>query len=172
VFIKATEGIWLEDPLFDDFWTAATTLPIYKGAYHYFYPQKNIKQQINNFKSSVTLKPGDLPPVIDIEETGKLSKKEIVKNLKLFADGLKAHYGVRPIIYSNADFINDYLSEDFEEYIFWIAHYYVPKPVVSGKVKWLFWQHADKGVIHGCRELVDVNVFNGSRKDFKNILIK
>lgn len=172
VIIKATEGIWMEDPMYDEFWNESKDAGLIRGAYHYFYPQKNIQQQARNYITSVDLNPGDLPPVIDIEETGGLSKKEIVKNLQLFIAELKKEFKQPPIIYSNADFVNDYLSDDFKSYKFWVAHYYEKKPRIDKNVEWIFWQHSDKGVLAGCREHVDVNVFNGSMKEFKRILIQ
>ncbi|MFI5135397.1 MAG: glycoside hydrolase family 25 protein, partial [Chitinophagales bacterium] len=68
-FIKATEGILWEDPMFEDNWTSAKKAGVTRGAYHYFKPNSSPTLQAKNFIGSVTLKPGDLPPVLDVEET-------------------------------------------------------------------------------------------------------
>ena len=171
-FIKATEGVWLEDPLFIDNWKNARKNNIIRGAYHYFLPRNNPKMQARNFIRNVTLGKGDLPPVVDIEETSGKSKKEIVRQLKLFIKELEFHYKIKPIIYSNINFIENYLADDFKNYHFWIAHYYVEELIVEDEIDWLFWQHSDKAGLFGCGYKVDVNVFNGSRQDLQRILLK
>jgi GH25 family lysozyme M1 (1,4-beta-N-acetylmuramidase) len=56
-------------PSFAGNWEDAHEHHIFCGAYHYFLPDKDAKKQAENFISSVTLHQGDLPPVIDIEDT-------------------------------------------------------------------------------------------------------
>ena len=171
-FIKATEGLWLEDPLFEDNWKQAKKNKIIRGAYHYFLPRYNPKAQARNFISNVKLNRGDLPPVIDVEETGGKSKKEIVNQLKIYIKELEFHYKTKPIIYSNINFIENYLADDFKNYKFWVAHYYRDELIVEDNIKWLFWQHSDKAGMFGCEYLVDVNVFNGTRAQLQRILIQ
>lgn len=171
-FIKATEGILLEDPLFDDNWHAAKECKIPRGAYHYFLPGQDAKLQAKNFITSVDLAKGDLPPVIDVEEIRKKNKKELVQRLKIFIAEIEKHYKVRPLLYSNISFIEDYLADDFSDYNFWIAHYYEEELHVESGIDWLFWQHSDRAWVFGCHYPVDANVFNGNMADFRKILIK
>jgi lysozyme len=171
-FIKATEGLLWEDPLYAANWAAAKKAGITRGAYHYFKPNSNAALQAKNFISSVKLKSGDLPPVVDVEERGKKGKKELVRSLKIFLDKVEAHYGVKPIIYSPASFIESYLAADFSDYPFWVAHYYVSKPKPAPGIDWFFWQYHDRAVIAGCKVYVDMNVFNGSRKEFEKLKIQ
>ena len=109
---------------------------------------------------------------MDIEETCGKSKKEIVKQLKVFNKELERHYKIRPIIYSNINFIENYLADDFKNYFFWIAHYYIDKLVVEDDINWIFWQHSDKAILVGSGINVDVNVFNGGSRDLESILHK
>jgi len=171
-FIKATEGILLEDPSFIDNWAGAQKNNIIRGAYHYFLPNADVSLQAKNFISSVKLKSGDLPPVIDVEEKGNLTKKALVKKLKQFITIIEKQYKVKPIIYSNISFIEDYLADDFPDYNFWIAHYYEDELKIEKSVKWLFWQHSDRVSIPGSSSSYDANVFNGSKNDLKKLLIK
>jgi lysozyme len=171
-FIKATEGVFWEDPMFDDNWENAKRAKITRGAYHYFKPNLSATLQSKNFIGSVKLKAGDLPPVLDIEETGNKSKKELVKSLKTYLGEIETHYQCKPIIYSNISFIETYLAGDFKDYQFWIANYYKDKLVASPQIKWMFWQYYDRGKISGCNECVDMNVFKGSRAEFNKILIQ
>ena len=69
VFVKATEGLGNEDAMFSRNWKKLREAGLIRGAYHYFIPTKSGKAQAENFINSVTLLPGDLPPVLDIEQT-------------------------------------------------------------------------------------------------------
>jgi lysozyme len=171
-FIKATEGPWKEDRAFEGNWEDAHDHHIICGAYHYFLPDKDAKKQAENFISSVTLQTGDLPPVIDIEDTRGRSKQEIVEGVKTMATLLELKYGTKPIIYSNINFIEDYLSDDFPDYYFWVAHFYQDELNISKEVNWLFWQHNDRAMLFGDDQKVDVNVFNGNMIEFQNILVQ
>jgi lysozyme len=171
-FMKATQGPWSEDPAFQSNWEDAHDRHISCGAYHYFLPDKDARKQALNFMSSVALQAGDLPPVIDIEETRGRSKQEIVNSVKIMADMLEARYGAKPIIYSNISFIEDYLSDDFTDYYFWVAHYYQDELNISQETNWLFWQHNDRAVLFGDDQKIDVNVFNGNMIEFRSILLQ
>lgn len=171
-FIKATEGILLEDPMFRDNWEAARKNNITRGAYHYFLPSLDATLQAKNFISSVNLAKGDLPPVVDVEEKGRLTRKELVKKLKVFIALIEKEYKVKPILYSNISFIEDYLADDFPDYDFWIAHYYETELKVEKSINWVFWQHSDRAGIINSPGTYDANVFNGSKEDFRKILIR
>jgi lysozyme len=171
-YMKATEGTWKEDRAFDENWEDAHAHHVICGAYHYFLPGQDAKKQADNYISSVTLQTGDLPPVIDIEDTRGRSKQEIVDGVKTMAKILEAKYGAKPIIYSNISFIEDYLSDDFPDYYFWVAHYYQEDLNISPEINWLFWQHNDKGRLFGADQNVDVDVFNGNMIEFRNILVQ
>ena len=172
VIIKATEGLLIEDKRFDEYWEDVKTENITRGAYHYFLPDRSPKIQASNYINSVKLLKGDLPPIIDIEETKGKKKKDIIKNLKEFISVLEKTYGVRPIIYSNITFIEDYLMDDFANYPFWIAHYYQKELKVENDLTWVMWQHSDKADLLGVKGQVDANVFNGNEKEFKQLLVK
>lgn len=172
VFIKATEGLLIEDVLFDEYWDEAADRKLTRGAYHYFLPDRSAKLQAANFISSVKLKAGDLPPVVDVEEMRGKSKDELVKNLKEYLKQLEEHYKVKPIIYSNINFTEDFLMDDFKEYKFWIAHYYRNELATLDSIDCVFWQHTDKADLLGVRGNVDANVFNGTEYEFKKLLIR
>lgn len=171
-YIKATEGMLTEDAMFDEYWEDAKDAGVHRGAYHYFLPDRSASLQATNFITSVQLKPGDLPPVVDIEETRGKKKEDVVKSLSEMLLKLEAHYKVKPIIYSNINFIEDYLSEDFSEYKFWVAHYYQDDIKPDENIRWLFWQHNDKADLRGIKGRVDANVFNGDAYDFEKLLVK
>ena len=93
-------------------------------------------------------------------------------SLKTYLTIIEEHYHTKPIIYSNINFIETWLADDFSDYSFWIAHYYADKLRPAPGIKWLFWQYHDQAKVSGCNECIDVNVFKGSSKDFNEILIR
>lgn len=170
-FIKATEGLLIEDDMFDEHWDNAKSHGIVRGAYHYFLPDRSAKIQAANFTSSVKLKPGDLPPVVDVEELRGKNKQELVRALREFIKQIEQAYKVKPVIYSNINFIEDYLADDFKQYPFWIAHYYRNEIPAEDSIQCFFWQHTDKADLLGVKGTCDANVFNGSRADFEKLLL-
>jgi lysozyme len=170
VFIKATEGAWLEDNLFDEHWENAKAQNKIRGAYHYLHVNRDIRKQANTFIRKVKLDRGDLPPVIDIEDDKKLGKLKIVKAVKEFSMMLQKQYHVKPIIYSNRNFIEDYLADDFKDHPFWVAHYF-EKDIKMDEVKWKFWQHSDKASLLVTGAKIDANVFRGSIKDLRKMTL-
>ena len=164
VIIKATEGKDLFDDDFNDNFYQAKENDFIRGAYHFFVPGVNAADQAGFFLHQVHLVPGDLPPVLDIEKTGKLTKKQLQKDVRTWLDIVEKHYGVKPILYTSYNFKKDYLNDPvFDEYPYWIAHYYIDKLEYKGK--WVMWQHTDCGKLDGIKGFVDCNIFNGSVQD-------
>lgn len=171
VFIKATEGVGNVDEQFRRNWLKAEEENICKGAYHFFIAVKSGKKQAVNFIEIVNLKKGDLPPVLDIEQAYGTSASEIKKEVAEWLMIVEKQYGVIPVIYTNIDFYQKYLQNNFDEYPIWIAHYLQPvKPRI--KRTWSFWQHSESGRVNGIKTPVDFNVFSGDSLDFKNFLIQ
>lgn len=171
-FIKATEGLAHIDPYFRRNWHEAPKAGITCGAYHYFKPKRSGLWQARFFLQKVKPEKGDLPLVVDIEELSGVSPAKMRKELTSFLDFIERKTGVRPLIYTNISFYQDYLQGYFDDYILWIAHYYKPELKVRGKVNWRFWQHSDMATIDGINYLVDMNVFNGDSLAFEHLLLR
>jgi lysozyme len=169
-FIKATEGVSRKDLFFNRNWKFSKRCGIKRGAYHFFLANKSGLEQADNFISQVTLESGDLPPVLDIEQTMGVSNVKLQARLKEFLLRLENYYGVQPIIYTNVQFYKHHLEDQFEDYPLWVAHYLeLEKPRISRD--WHFWQHSESGHVNGIRSYVDFNVFYGDSSDFKNLLV-
>ena len=93
VFVKATEGLGNEDQLFSRNWKKIKEAGLIRGAYHYFIPTKSGKAQAENFINSVTLVPGDLPPVLDIEQTYGVPADKLRQRVKEWLETIRAYYG-------------------------------------------------------------------------------
>lgn len=170
VYIKASEGRDHKDPRFDRNWKEAKRHGFIRGAYHYFTTASPGDAQANMFIKNVQLEKGDLPPMIDIEETPK-DKEAFTLELKKFILRLEEHYGVKPLIYSYSKFHDKYLNEPFfKDYGLWIAHYYVDSPDCSRD--WSIWQFTDLGRVPGIKHKVDINVIDGGEEKLRELQIK
>ena len=169
IYVKASEGSDFKDVKFKENFENARNHGFIRGAYHYFSTTSSGVAQANLFISMVKLRPGDLPPVLDIEEKPK-NKKKYIEEVKVWLKKVEQHYGVKPIIYASSKYKKKYLDDPFfKEYPSWVAHYYIPELTIGEE--WLMWQCTDVGVIPGIKEKVDINIFNGSNKQLKELLI-
>jgi len=169
-FIKATEGLGNEDAYFHRNWKKTKDAGLARGAYHFFLSTKSGKAQAENFINSVELMPGDMPPVLDIEQTYGVSPEKLRERAKEWLQTVHDYYHVTPIIYTNVDFYKQYLKDDFDEYPLWIAHY-LQKERPSIYRDWAFWQHSEAGRVNGIVTRVDFDVFNGDSAEFRKLLI-
>lgn len=170
-FMKATEGLGNVDRQFRRNWKKAREAKMIKGAYHFFLANKSGKAQAYNFISTVNLGPGDLPPVLDVEQLYGVKPEKMRKEVKAWLQVVEEYYGVKPIIYTYATFYSTHLAGTFDDYPLWIAHY-LEKNQPRVKRKWSFWQHSERGRVNGIAHRVDFNVFNGDSAAFKALLIE
>ena len=166
--VKATEGATITDKKLEMNQKAIRQAGIKYGAYHFFSLTSNASDQANNFLKHSGLRKGDIAPVLDIENIGKLSVEELQTMALEWLRIVEKHYKCKPLIYTSASFRNKYLNtKDFEPYNFWIGHYAVDEPAVSCD----FWQFTDKGYVDGISEYVDIDVFRRERKDFNKFIL-
>jgi len=176
-FVKATEGGDLLDPMFASHWRGARRANVPVGAYHFYYFCTPARVQARWFIKNVPKSKGALPPVLDMEwnpfsPSCKLRPPagQVRRNMSIFMAMLEKHYGQRPIIYTTPVFFkeNDLGRLKGEE--FWLrSTAKTPAEVYAGQ-DWHFWQYTSTGVIDGIDGAVDINLFNGSRKDWQNWL--
>ncbi|GAC1454575.1 MAG: glycoside hydrolase family 25 protein [Chitinophagaceae bacterium] len=171
VFIKATEGIGRVDSHFNQNWCRSKGAGMCRGAYHFFLATKSGRLQAQNFIDVVELKRGDLPPVLDVEQTYGVPVDRLRKEVKAFLQTTEQYYGVKPIIYTNVDFYKQYLNGQFDDYPLWVAHY-LRQDTPRIKRDWIFWQHSEAGRVNGVTYKVDFNVFNGDSTAFRNLLLE
>lgn len=171
VMIKATEGSGRVDPKFASNFQQALEYGFTRGAYHYYSIHSGPKEQARFFLETVKLEEGDLPPVLDVEHKPKTeSDEQFKRDVLQWLHTVEQHYGVKPIIYTYYKFKTQYLADSvFEQYPYWIAHYYVDSVAYQGQ--WKFWQHTDAGRLPGIKGSVDFNVYNGSYYDLKQLTL-
>ena len=169
VFMKATEGGDFVDRAYADNLHQAHKLRMTCGAYHYFKPDVNPEEQARHFIAHAALRPGDLAPVLDVEERGRLSADSLCGLVDRWMRVVEKHYGVTPILYTGLHFRLHYLRDRMlQRYPLWIAHYSDRMGYVGD---WRFWQYSQNGRAEGVSGHVDCNIFNGTLTDLRRYSI-
>lgn len=171
VMIKATEGSTGVDERFADNFRNAREYGFIRGAYHFWSNHSRPESQAAHFISRVDLRRGDLPPVLDVEQKPQnVSDEEFIRNVLTWLEIVEDHYGVKPIIYTYPKFKKKYLSDEaFDDYPYWIAHYYRTEIDYNGE--WRFWQYTDLGKLPGIEGYVDFDIYKGSFYDLRMFTI-
>ena len=171
VMIKATEGASHIDKNFNENFYQAREHGFIRGAYHFWSNKTTAREQAYYFLKKVPLEDGDLPPVLDVEHIPpNISVEDFQREILTWLHIVEDKYHVKPIIYTYYKFKELYLSDQrFDDYPYWIAHYYVDKVKYTGK--WKFWQHTDAGKLPGIKGYVDLNIYNGSFYDLRKLTI-
>ncbi|WP_099365553.1 glycoside hydrolase family 25 protein [Sphingobacterium sp. 1.A.4] len=170
IFVRATMGEKAKDSKFKSNWKSIKDKNKLRGAYHYFRPNENSIKQANNFIRTVKLEPGDLPPVLDIEEMPRNQSMDSLKvGLKRWLIEVEKHFQVKPVLYSGDKYFADFLEKEFADYTLWIANYnfWVEKP----KKHWNIWQFSEKGTVNGIKGPVDLNMFNGDIEELEELCL-
>jgi len=174
-FVKADEGPssigrnYYTNPYFRQDWDGAGAVGLYRGAYHYARPKLPLSTAIEDARHFVsvtgTMQGGrDLPPVLDLEETGGLAPWDVAQWARTWLHEVERLTGRPPIIYTGHFFWRDRVGAptDFGRYPLWIANWTTaaaPTPIPSSWNTWTFWQHTATGSSPGIPWTVDLNRF-------------
>ena len=171
IMIKSTEGSTRLDNKFADNFKQAREYGYIRGAYHFWSNKSTARAQAYHFLKNVHLEDGDLPPVLDVEhKPAETSVEDFQRDVLTWLHIVEDRYHVKPIIYTYYKFKEKYLNAPvFDDYPYWIAHYYVDK--VEYKGPWKFWQHTDVGRLPGIKGYLGFNIYNGSFYDMKKLTI-
>lgn len=160
-FAKATQSTDYVDPNFETNWQGMGAAGVLRGAYHFFDVSADPVAQAEHFLSVAKPGPGDLPPVIDIEEKPS-DPSATMAALHTCLETLKQRVGVDPFIYTSEGYWNSYFDDSFGAYPLWVAEYGVSQPKhVNGWGYWTIWQHSQTGKVPGISGNVDLDTFNG-----------
>lgn len=178
VFVRATRGQTLVDPLFTAHWAGTQSAGIPRGAYHFFHPDISPQAQADNFLAAIkNVDPAELAPALDLElrksdGTDAWDAIPLAQRAALAVQWLTAveqSLGRRPIVYLSPSFAHDKLggAAALGAYPLWIAHYTTnPQPRVPPAWQhWTFWQYTQQGSVNGIMGAVDLDRFNGSPGD-------
>ena len=158
------------DPTFASNFAGMKDVGIFRGAYYFLRPTRNVVAAANLFNSIVgSLGQGDLPPVIDVETADGASAAAILDAIAQWIDIVEAGLNRQVMIYTYTPFWRDTLgnSTRFSDHPLWIAQYTsAPQPnFPSAFPVYSFWQYTQNGQVPGVTppaSAVDVNRFNGT----------
>ncbi len=168
VWIKATEGLDWRDPQFNRNREGAEAAGFYNGAYHFFSPSRDAREQARHFWKVAALEPGDLPPVLDLESDAGLSSEELQRRMRAWLDEMRSLCACKPVVYTNQYYYRKLLAGTTDTVTLWIAAYERPDlPLLQEDERVLFWQFAQTGRVNGIREKTDLNVFSGDTTDLR-----
>jgi lysozyme len=175
-FVRISDGLSHPDTKFAQNWPALKTAGLVRGAYQFFRPSQDAGLQaqmvLDKLAAAGGLKPGDLPPVLDLESADGLASSVVVSKAKVWLAKIEAATGVKPIVYTAA-FMSNVIGTSFGSYTLWVANYQTTCPTMpSGWTDWHFWQNSDSGSVPGVSGNVDTNFFNGTLSDLQNITLK
>lgn len=163
VYIKSSEGDYLEDPEFKNNYESAKNNGLNIGFYH-FIRARNEEEAIQEAEFFSNVISGTEPNcrlAMDFEVFGDLSNDEINAISKTFLEKTQELTGKEMVIYSNTyDATNIFSSELAKYYPLWVAQYGVSIPNNNGKWRnWIGFQYSDSGRISGISGDVDLDRF-------------
>ena len=179
IYIKATEGSSKQDDKFAENWENSKQAELLSGAYHFFSYDSEGKTQAENFIKTVgTDIKGRLLPVVDVEyygdkEQNPPNKEDVIRELKIFLEMLEKEYGVKPLIYTEADLYDKYLKGEFDGYKKWMSSLYTPLSW-NYKDDWYIWQYLNRGELEGYtggEKYIDLNILNKDKK-IEDLIVK
>jgi lysozyme len=179
MYTKATQGEDGVDPKYKRNRAGAVTAGLYHGAYHFYMADDDPVKQADLFIKTVKpLNDHSIPPVLDLEQGGMTSNIKTTvyqQNVLTWLSHVEAELGVRPIIYTDHPFGNQYLNHpEFAKYQLWIAEYGSPEPRIPNAWKdkgWIMWQRSERGKIEGAIGNVDHDLFNGTDAGLDELVV-
>ena len=178
-FGKATEGTGYVDKTYTTNRNGSEGAGLVFGAYHFARPTgktlagatASAIKQANHFLAVAGPQPGELPPVLDLEVTGDLSKPRLLAWTLAWLGQIYARTGVEPFVYTSPLFWKGRLGDSTAAAVsgtrLWIAHWTssskptVPAQNWSGK-GWKFWQWTNCVAVPGVKHCTDGDRMNGT----------
>ncbi|MCC6146318.1 MAG: glycoside hydrolase family 25 protein [Anaerolineaceae bacterium] len=175
-FIKASQATFTDSD-FDYNWQEAKAASILRGAYHFYDYRISPKTQADHVIKLLKGDPGELPPVLDLEQHPNWPlppRDTLLSAIKTFLETLEKAVGRKPLFYTNPSMIY-YTLKPVPSWLsahpLWIAHYGVPQPtMINPWTTWTFWQWTNKGdgLAFGMESKeLDMNWFNGSEVELR-----
>ena len=178
-FGKATEGTSYSDKTYTTNRNGSESAGLVFGAYHFARPAggslagatASAIRQANHLLAVAGPQPGELPPVLDLEVTGDLSKPRLLAWTLAWAGQIYARTGVEPFVYTSPLFWKGRLGDSTAAAVagtrLWIAHWTsnskptVPAQNWNGK-GWKFWQWTNCVTVPGVKHCTDGDRMNGT----------
>src|SRR5579859_5798347 len=185
-FVKATQGNYNDQTTFASDWSGTKSAGIIRSPYHFFDPTIDGVAQAQYFLTVLSaqggLKPGDLPPMLDIEcptssnqgaanpnceyagNSGWVATATLSQRVFDWLNTVEQATGRKPIIYSYPSWFSDvgFTDAQLAQYPLFIATYASCASVPAPWTTTVFWQYSSSGTVTGINGQVDVDRFLGT----------
>ncbi|MGO8874393.1 MAG: glycoside hydrolase family 25 protein, partial [Acidimicrobiales bacterium] len=170
VYAEATDGTSLRDATFATNRAGALAAGIPFGAIDVFEPNQDPGAQATAFLSAYSPRPGDLPPVLDVEVADGETATTILAGIGTWVSAVEAATGLVPVVYTPYSFWTSTLenSTAYTTDPLWDAAVGGgPPPVPAsdwGGNGWTLWQYNLNGTVSGVPEngATDLDYFAGA----------
>ena len=167
-YAKATQGSSFVDPKFKENQKNTKKAGLKHGSYHFYLTNEDPVKQAEHYLNTIQdLDEGQMLPMLDLEQggiKGTVVKDKFQRDVLLWLKTVEEKLGVRPIIYTNNPFSNEYLDHpEFSNYHLWLAEYGVKEPRIPKtwqKKGWAIWQRSERGKLDGVHGDVDHDIVN------------
>lgn len=169
VIIKASEGIDHLDSKFAHNYDCAKANGLKVGAYHFFRKNTDGLNQAKNFLEAVGWRKFDLPLVIDVEDWNNDAVNDDVtqRHFDAMVDNLRSR-GYQVMIYTNGNGYKKYVKDGQVNVNLWLCSFKDPDELKD--IPHQLQQYSHWGRVKGMWGDVDLNVFNGSAKQWEQWL--
>ena len=173
-FVKATEGAYgvvpaYTNPYFAGDFAGVQAVGMVRGAYHFARPSLPLSSALDQARYYVSVTgplhgPRDLPPVLDLEQTGGLGPADLTAWVHTWLNEVQRLVGRPPMIYTSRNFWltamanNSGFGANRLWYALWTPNADPGTPPASWST-WTFWQYTDVGSIPGIPGAVDISRF-------------
>lgn len=177
VYVKATDGTTYVNPWHADDLPRARAHGLAAGSYHFARPALPLTtaldqadlfvRRIGNQRQSQLL-----PPALDLESTGGLTRGDLTAWAQLFLDEVRARTGRTPVVYSYPNYLKAAVyGPALHNALLWIATYRGPvaTPIPGDWPSWTIWQSSSTGRYPGIAANVDTNVFGGTAEQLASL---
>lgn len=171
IYLRTSAGQDYKDQNFEKNYRNAIENKYLVGFYHYYRFNEDPIKQAEFFLQHIEDKRKSLPLVIDVEEWGNnpggKTIGKISEEIKLFVSFIKKKIKINVMIYTNESGYKTYIENKIKDNYIWICSF---KRDVKINNNWLFWQYSHKGKFRSVDGWVDLNTFNGDKKEWENFI--
>jgi lysozyme len=173
VIARATEGDSRKDASYRSIRREAKAAGMTFTAFHFARPdgaRGDAVREADLFHNFADLRPGDLAPVLDLEESGGLGVARLQTWVTGWLEEVASLVGVKPMIYTNLDFWRSHMGDTTlyadAGYPLFVASWDALTPQIPadnwGGRGWTLWQTTKCGKVRGITGCIRTDVYNGS----------
>jgi GH25 family lysozyme M1 (1,4-beta-N-acetylmuramidase) len=185
-YVKSTEATTYTNPCFAQDWAGIAGVGLLRGSYHYAKPALPLSTAVDQARYFVSRAgsmtgPGDLPGMLDLEETGGLNATQLSDWTRTFMNEVTLLTGKKPVLYMGAYFFPGTIAPDISaNYRLWLPSYLCQSNtgerlcnpytdtrqprLPTGWSSWTWWQFSSIEKVPG----IYANSFNSRQTDAFN----